>query len=149
MKSSGFSILVSLLFAAGAYYILSGRSSSEALAYQHDWSKAREEALREKKPIILFFGGPWCPSCVQLERTVFASQRVQELSRQFVCVKVDPRDLGACREAMEYKTTRFVPEVRFLDPQGEVVEELQRGSPDQVAEQMQSVLEGVKRKSRG
>jgi len=44
--------------AAGAYFVLGGRSSADALEYV-SWSKALEIARSEKKPILLNFGGPW------------------------------------------------------------------------------------------
>ena len=42
---------------------------------------------------------------------MFSDSRVQELAKKFVCVKIDPRE---SRDAMQYKQTRYVPEIVFL-----------------------------------
>ena len=75
---------------------------------------------------------------------MFSDARIQELAVDFVCVKVDPNDPGENREAFEYKSTRYVPEVVFLDPDGEVVERLEERTVEGVAATMESVLEAVR-----
>ena len=37
---------------------------------------------------------------------------IERLSEKFICVKVDPRESA---DAREYKRTRYVPEIVFLD----------------------------------
>ena len=75
---------------------------------------------------------------------MFSDARIQELAVEFVCVKVDPRQPGVNSEAFEYKSTRYVPEVVFLDPDGEVVERLEERTVEGVAATMESVLEAVR-----
>ncbi len=73
--------------------------------------------------------------------------RIQKLAEKFVCVKVDPRDRGADRDALEHKSTNYVPEVVFLSPEGEVIDRLEDRSVEGVAEVMEAVLGKVKRRA--
>ena len=78
---------------------------------------------------------------------MFSDNRIQKLAADFVCVKVDPRDRGVDQEAYEHKSTKYVPEVVFLDPKGEVVGRLEDRSVEGAAQAMEKVLEAVKRRA--
>ena len=75
---------------------------------------------------------------------MFSDARIQELAADFVCVKVDPRDPGESREAFEYKSTRYVPEVVFIAPDGEIVDGLDARDAKGAAETMESVLDALR-----
>jgi len=81
---------------------------------------------------------------VQLESRVFSDAGVRKLAEGFVCVKIDPRT-GEDQEAYEHKSTRFVPEVVFLDPRGEVVSRLNDRSVRGATAAMEKVLQSVKK----
>jgi len=83
---------------------------------------------------------------VQLENRVFSDAKVRKLAEELVCVKVDPRLRGTDQEAYEYKSTRYVPEVVFIDPQGEVVARLEDRSASGAAAAMEKVLQSVKKR---
>ena len=76
---------------------------------------------------------------------MFSDSRIVKLAEEFVCVKVDPRVRAEYEAASEYKSTRYVPEVVFLDPQGEVVGRLEDRSVEGAASAMEQVLRKVKR----
>jgi len=77
---------------------------------------------------------------------VFSDERIKKLSQEFICVKVDPRNPKGDRAAFEHKSTRYVPEVVFLSPDGEVLDRLEDRSVDGAAETMEDVLKQVKRR---
>ena len=76
---------------------------------------------------------------------MFSDSRILKLAEDFVCVKVDPRDRTEFEVASEYKSTRYVPEVVFLDHRGEVVARLEDRSVEGAAATMEKVLQKVKR----
>lgn len=76
---------------------------------------------------------------------MLSDARIQKLAGEFICVKVDPRDRSADRDAMEFKSTRYVPEVVFLSPQGDVIDRLEERSVDGVVRTMEEVLKTVRR----
>jgi len=82
---------------------------------------------------------------VNLESRVLSRKRIRDLLDQFICVKVDPRKPDFDRDALRYKSTRYVPEVVFLDPRGEVIDHLEDRSLDGAARTLEVVLEYVKR----
>jgi len=55
---------------------------------------------------------------------VFSDADVQAALADFVLVKVDPRSRSYDSSAARYKKTRFVPEVVFVDPRGNVISRL-------------------------
>ncbi len=67
---------------------------------------------------------------------MFSNQDVQEAASAFVCVKVDPRET---QDAMEHKTTRYVPEVVLLRSDGERIATLEERDPAGVAETLRTV----------
>ena len=76
---------------------------------------------------------------------MFSDSRIVKLAEQFVCVKVDPRVRSEFELASDYKSTRYVPEVVFLDSRGEVVDRLEDRSVEGAAATMERVLKKVKR----
>lgn len=135
-------VVLVVFFALGvAVWILLSRSShSSSLPYVGSWSEAVQVSRSRGKPILLKFGGPWCPACVALETKVFSDARIQKLAQDFVCVEVDPRSPGDGGDAFRFKSTRYVPEVVFLSPEGEVLSRLERRDPDGVVAEMQAAL---------
>ena len=62
-----------------------------------------------------------------LERSVLSNDRIKELAEKFVCVKVDPREVGAGHDSMKLKSTRYVPEIVLVSAQGFVAETVEQG----------------------
>lgn len=75
---------------------------------------------------------------------MFSDARIQELAADFVWVKADPNQRNVNRGAFQYKATRYVPEVVFVSPDGDVVKRLQERTVEGVAATMESVLEAVR-----
>ena len=76
---------------------------------------------------------------------MFSQESIRSLLDQFICVKIDPKKPGFDRDTLRYKSTRYVPEVVLLDPDGEVIDHLEDRSVDGAAYTLETVLEYVKR----
>ncbi len=59
---------------------------------------------------------------------MFSLPEVRSLLDRFVLLKVDPRNPGAGAPASEWKSTRYVPEVVLLSPEGEVLDRIDESS---------------------
>jgi hypothetical protein len=78
---------------------------------------------------------------VTLESRVLSTDRIRELAQKFVCVKIDPREVGGSHDAMKLKGTRYVPEIVLIDSRGIVAESVEQGfDEDTVAAAMERVL---------
>ena len=75
---------------------------------------------------------------------MLSDDRIRKLSKEFICVKVDPRSPGEGKTAFEFKSTQYVPEVVFLAPDLEVLGRLEGRSPDEVLAEMQAALDAAK-----
>lgn len=69
-----------------------------------DFDKARDQAAKEKKEILVaFLGGQWCPPCQRLIREVLGKpQFTEEAGKQFILVWIDlPGPGGGAHRAVE------------------------------------------------
>lgn len=64
---------------------------------------------------------------MSLESRVLSDDRIKELAEKFVCIKVDPREVGAGHDSMKLKSTRYVPEIVLIDSRGIVAETVEKG----------------------
>lgn len=78
-------------FLITSLFTLLGLSSLFAQDWQTDFSKAKEIAKNEKKPIVLVFqGSDWCGPCIKLDREVWSTAEFKEYSKKhFVMLKAD------------------------------------------------------------
>jgi hypothetical protein len=75
-------------------------------------------------------------------QTTWSDPQVVELTKKFVCVNIDPRNDP--KGVGQQFGVRGVPDVRLLGPDGVEIQKLQGRSPQQVLQQLQSVLDSVK-----
>lgn len=75
---------------------------------------------------------------------MFSAEPIQELAKQFVCIKIDPKKTGGSHAAFKYKSTRYVPEVVLLSSKGEVLGRLEDRSVKGVTDEMTAALEKIK-----
>jgi len=86
-----------------------------AISWKDDLNTALKEAKERRKPVMIDFYTRWCRWCKELDRNTYADRRVDELSSNFVCVKVDAeKDMAA---AARYDV-RGYPTIVFLNPNG-------------------------------
>lgn len=66
-------------------------SATEEISWRTNFARAKRDAEREGKPMVLFFtGSDWCGWCKKLDREVFADESfVDRAGEKFVFMKVD------------------------------------------------------------
>ena len=95
-------IFAAIIFLAGAYYVMSGiklASAAPASAPADGFAAlaaARQQALQEKRPVLVKFTASWCKNCAAMERGALADSRVKKvLNDEFITVTFpaeDPRE---------------------------------------------------------
>lgn len=120
-------------FLITALFTLLGLSGLFAQDWQTDFSKAKEIAKNEKKPIVLVFqGSDWCGPCIKLDREVWSTDEFKKYSKDhFVMLKADfpKRSKNALSKeqqdhnnalAEKYNKNGYFPFVVVLNSKGEV-----------------------------
>ena len=107
MKMGMFSILLGLFCQA-----------SQAIMWDSSYESGAKKASQAKKPIMIDFYTDWCGWCKKLDLEVYADAKIQSISDDFICIKVNcERDQGT---ANQFKISGF-PTVMFLSPQAQTV----------------------------
>ena len=75
-------------------------------------------ARQQGKPVFVYWGARWCPSCNQVKSTIFNRQDFIERSRAFVPVYVDGDSPGAQRIGSRFKVVGY-PTMVLFSPQGD------------------------------
>lgn len=86
-----------------------------AISWKEDLNTALKEAKERRLPVMIDFYTKWCRWCKELDRNTYTDRRVDDLSSNFVCVKVDAEKDAAA--AARYDV-RGYPTVIFLNPNG-------------------------------
>jgi len=83
--------------------------------FRHDLEKAREEARTSSRPLVIFFGGAWCPICRQMREGTLRSPELKAWVEKLIWVEIDlDRKLSLARE---FKI-RAVPTLIIEAPDG-------------------------------
>jgi thiol:disulfide interchange protein len=115
------------------------------LRFSSDYAEASQRALREGKPLLLFFTAEWCHFCHQMADEAFSNPQVQSLSNHFVCVLVDADSEPALCE--QFQITAF-PTTQFMSSRGVPLERLVgKKAGHQLMIAMQAALQNVARRS--
>lgn len=92
-------------------------------AWHEDLAKARAEAEKLNRPLLLHFGAEWCVPCQKMERTVLNEKAVlSQFGAAVVAVKIDVdkhQDL-----VRRFGVSKF-PTDLFIEPTGELLMESQ------------------------
>ena len=108
-----------------------------AVAWLEDWGAALKEAKQENRLLMVDFYTSWCLFCKNLDRESFVDPRIVELSKDFVCTKLDA-------DVVKAATLRYHPEgyptIIFASPTGdEIVRVSGYRTPDQIYAVMKTV----------
>jgi protein disulfide-isomerase len=119
----------------------SQRSAAAPVQFAADFRVASEQALREGKPLLLFFTAAWCEHCGRMTRETFSAQQVADLSQRFVCVQIDA-DQAA--EVCQKFDVREFPTVQFVSARGAALHRLVgRRPPNVLIDEMHTALQAV------
>lgn len=86
-----------------------------AISWKDNINTALKEAKERRMPVMIDFYTKWCQWCKELDRNTYSDRKVNELSSNFVCVKVDAEKDTA--DAFKYDV-RGYPTVIFLNSDG-------------------------------
>ncbi|RSB89844.1 thioredoxin family protein, partial [Burkholderia cenocepacia] len=94
------------------------------IAWQHgDVDAAFALAKREGKPLLLYWGAVWCPSCNQVKSTIFSQQAFKTRSSFFVPVYLDGDTESAQKLGERFKVHGY-PTMILFRPDGTEVTRL-------------------------
>lgn len=110
-----------LCHAAAKAVVVKNPVTSNAIEWQTSLDKGLEIAKKTKKPIMADFYAEWCGWCKKLDKTSYQDKNVIELSKKFVCVKVNT-DLDSA-SASKYGV-QGLPTIIFLSPDGKVTKQI-------------------------
>ena len=87
----------------------------DGVEWHKDFAAAREIARRTGKPMLVDFVADWCKPCVEMSQVFWPRRDIVELSKKFVCVKLNFDDRGP--ELSRFRVDR-IPAVVFADSWG-------------------------------
>jgi thioredoxin-related protein len=118
---------------------LSQNTKDNSIVFEENIKNAKEKAVLEGKPQLLFFTLPDCLNSKRMRETVFSQPEIRQLADRFVCVHIN----GATEtEICQSLNVKAFPTIILLNPQGIEVQRLS-GLPttDQLALQMHCVIQ--------
>ena len=97
-------------------FILSLILHADHVRWQGDFEKAREEAIKEKKELMVFLMTPKCPECMKMLRSTFMNQNyIADINRGYIAVLVTKDQKQSYPIELLY--TLEYPAIFFLDTQ--------------------------------
>ena len=113
------------------------------LQFIEGYQAGYEAAMRQGKPMLLFFTAEWCHFCHQMAGEAFTDSRVVNLADRFVCVLVDA---DAERTVCNQFQVRGYPTIQFVSPRGSTLNRITgKKSAPQLVSEMHSALQAVAR----
>ena len=121
-----------------------------AVAGQIAWAPSYEAAVKKakavKKPLMIDLYTDWCGWCKKLDSDVYNKDEVIELSKEFVCLKLNPEKDK--KNGKKFQVEGF-PTIFFLDSAGKEINKIVGFRPaDKFAAEMKKALEAAKGKSK-
>lgn len=96
----------------------------DAIVWQKYSPTILQQAIAEKKPVVIDFRADWCAACLELEEKTFTSQGVQLLASNFIMVKFDATNESPELDEMKKKYNIIgLPTVVFIDRKGNWLED--------------------------
>ena len=97
--------------------LASSAPAAEGLVFQADYAKARKEAKKAGKGMVVEFETAWCPFCRAMEKKTFPDKAVMEAASKLVLAKVDADTQTVL--AKKFRVGEEFPLFVFLDKEGE------------------------------
>ena len=115
------------------------------LRFVEGYRQGYERAVREGRPMLVFFTAQWCHFCHQMASEAFTNPQVVDLSQRFVCILVDA---DAEPKVCEQFGVRGYPTIQFLTPRGVPLNRMVGKKPGhQLMMAMQAALQNVARRA--
>lgn len=87
--------------------------------YSHDLEKAKKEAAKTGKLILVDFYTTWCGPCKQMDKEVFQASDAKTIFKDFIVVKQDCEKEGTA-SSQRYKVTAY-PTLHVINATGKTV----------------------------
>ena len=85
----GWGLPLALLISVGIMGAVRGGQTNSDIAWYTDPAQAQRFARAVHRPLLLEFHTQACEWCAKMEAETFSDTRVIELSRRFVCIRID------------------------------------------------------------
>ena len=109
----GWGLPFALLVGVGVMGAIRGGQTGSDIVWSTNMAQAQTFAQSVHRPLLLEFHTQGCEWCAKMEAETFSDPRVVELSRRFVCIRLDGEIepiLAAQYGVHEYPTTVFAAE---------------------------------------
>ena len=113
----GWIVPLALILAVGVLGAARTAPTGSDIVWLDDYAQALRLARRTNRPLLLQFHTAGCVWCAKMDAETFMDADVIELSRRFVCIRVDDGVDGAA--CAHYGVLEF-PTTIFADAQGRV-----------------------------
>ena len=111
------------------------------ISFLRDHAVGIETARQERKPVLMFFSVPGSVGSQRMLETTFCGEEVKRLADRFVCVHVDGTQEATLCQSLNIAD---FPTILLSNTNGtEVCRLIGRQTPDQLAFQMQIVLQAT------
>ena len=123
--------------------------------WQTDFTKSKEMAIKENRPIVLVFqGSDWCAPCIKLDREIWSTEAFINYSKDnYVMLRADfprsrkntlsdPQAKANAELAEIYNKNGLFPFVVVLDKNGKVLGETgyKKSTPEAYIEELNSFI---------
>lgn len=89
--------------------------------WHRSFDQGMQASAQRGKPMIVDFYTDWCGWCKKLDKDVFQSNEFDQISKNFICIKVDcDQDK---KTPQKYKVSGY-PTIGILKPNGELIEKV-------------------------
>ena len=117
------------------------------ISWMSDEASALLQAKTLDKPVMLDFSAEWCAACKKLERETFTDPGIIELSKSFVCARIDATNASApgIRQLQKKYQVVGLPTIIFMTPDAQVLQDstiTQFVGPDTLLRQMRQAKAG-------
>jgi thiol:disulfide interchange protein DsbD len=92
-------------------------AETPAPAWAKDLAQAQSRALKEKRPILLYFRADWCAACGTVDKTVIGAPQFRSIASRTVLLKADvDTEEGSALKAQ--RRVHFIPAFVMIEPDG-------------------------------
>ena len=94
---------------------LAGTAAAAEVAWARSYEAGLARVRAEKKPVMIDLYTDWCGWCKRLDEDVYTNESIAGLSKQFVCIKLNPEKDK--KNGKKFKVEGF-PTIIFLNARG-------------------------------